>query len=106
MDRITPTVQATVAHSHGRGRFGIAYCLRQCRRFAFGRRGDAAKRDHGAAGARRQPLAARPPTPHRKRAPGHDRRALGLIFAYWGARLLLGYLPGHETLSLNLDLDA
>jgi predicted permease len=32
--------------------------------------------------------------------------ALGLIFAYWSARLLLGYLPGHETLSLNLDLDA
>jgi len=32
--------------------------------------------------------------------------ALGLIFAYWSARLLLSYLPGHETLSLNLDLDA
>jgi predicted permease len=32
--------------------------------------------------------------------------ALGLIFAYWSARLLLDYLPGHETLSLDLDLDA
>jgi ABC-type lipoprotein release transport system permease subunit len=31
--------------------------------------------------------------------------SLGLLFAQWGARLLLAYLPGHGNLALNLQLD-
>jgi len=31
--------------------------------------------------------------------------ALGLLFAQWGARLLIAYLPGHGNLALNLHPD-